>query len=140
MHRKVRRDAPSADHSIDHRVRASAKAAAFSKGQVIHQIPIEKTGGIGDTAPIVAFGVVGILEEETKAGLADTSGKRFLIAERAEVTQAVAHALGPGIVRAELQTLPSTLLYRDLHGVIALNAAGIVEADRRGIARAATVD
>src|SRR6476646_10803178 len=68
VHSKVRRDAPSADHRIDYRVRASAKAAAFSKGQVIHQIPIEKTGGVGDTAPIVPFGVVGILEEEPEAG------------------------------------------------------------------------
>src|SRR6478672_6562786 len=130
MHRKVRRDAPSADHRIDHRVRASAKAAAFSKGQVIHQIPIEETGGIGDTAPIVAFCVVGILEEEAKTSLACRPGKRFLVAERAEVAQAVAHALGPRIVRAELQTLPGTLLHGDLESVIALNAAGIVEAYR----------
>ena len=40
----------------------------------------------------------------------------------------------------ELQTLPCTLLHGDLQGVIALNAAGIVKADRRGVARAATVD
>src|SRR5882724_9300924 len=128
MQGKVRRDAPPANHRIDHRIRASAKHAAFSKGQVIHQVPIEETGGIGDAASIVAFCVVGILEEEPEAGLTRSPGKRFLVAERAEVAQAVAHALGPGIVRAELQTLPRALFQADLQCVIALNAAGIVKA------------
>src|SRR5579864_346921 len=140
MQGKVRSDAPSADHRIHYWIHASAKHAAFSKGQVIQHVSIEETSGIGDAAPVVAFCVVGILEEEPEAGLAGGPGKLFLVAERAEVPQAVAHALGPGIVRAELQALPRTLLHANLKGIIALNAAGIVKAYRRGVARTATVN
>src|SRR5258708_38720316 len=123
MQRKVGGNPPPANHSIDHRIRASTKPAAFSKGQVIHHVPIEEPGSIGDATSIVALGVVGVLEEEPEAGLARGSGKRFLVAERAEVTQAVAHALGPGIVRAKLQTLPCALFQADLQCVVALNTA-----------------
>ncbi len=141
MHSKVRRDAPSADHRIDHRVRASAKPAAFSKGQVIHQIPIEETGGIGDAAPIVAFGVVGILEEEPKAGLADDF--------REALPRRRTGRSNPGCCSCTWTRYSSCRNCKpcharcstaDLQGVIALNAAGIVEAYRRGVARAATVD
>src|SRR5438270_2227335 len=128
MQGKVRCYAPAANHRIHHRIHASAKHAAFSKGQVIQQVPIEQAGGIGDAASIISFCVVSILEEEPEAGLAGGPGKCFLVAERAKVAQAVAHTLGPRIVRAELQTLPRTLLHADLQSVIALNAAGIVKA------------
>src|SRR5215510_1259224 len=139
MQGEVRSDAPTANDCLHDRLSAARKHAALAKGQVVSQVTVEQAGRIGDATPVVALGIVGILEEEAEAGLADASRKRFFITERPEVTQAVGHALRPRVVGLELKPLPGSLGQRDLQRVVALDTAGVVKPDRRSRAARAQV-
>src|ERR1043166_2055792 len=126
VHREIGSDAPAADNGVGNAFSAAAKHAAFAEGQIIRQVTVEEAGDVRDAAPVVTFRVIGVLEEEAEASLAHASWQRFFITERPEVAEAVRHALGPGVVGLESQSLPRALRHGHLQSVVPLNAAGVV--------------
>src|SRR5262249_12685596 len=140
VHGEIRGYRPAADDLIDNVAYATAKHLAFAERQVINHVAIEQAGHIGNASPVITPWVVGVLEEEGEPRLAGGSGKRLFVAERTKVAKAGVHTLRPGVVGAELQIVPRPLLHSDLQCVIALDAAGTVEADGRRVPRAAAVD
>src|SRR5262249_27223989 len=108
------RQRPAANDSILNVTGIASKLSPFAEWQVVHRVAVELAGDIRDASPVVGLGVVRILVEERKAGLARSPGKSLFVAEGPEVTEATRLALGPGVVGAELQALPRPLLGGDL--------------------------
>src|SRR5262245_22155858 len=131
---------PAANDRVHAIIDAAAKHLALAERQIVDQIAVEQPCRVGDASSVVAVRVVSILEEEGEPGLAGRARKPFFVSERTKRAQAVVHAFGPGVVGAELESLPGALLQADLQRVVALNAAGVVVANGRRVAGTAAVD
>ncbi len=140
MEGEVRAHLPVPDDGIYNPSGIPAKHLPLPERKVVGQESVEQAGHIGNTSSVVAFGVVGILEEERTVGLAGRPGKSLFIAKLPEVAQSVGQTFRPGVVRLVLKPVPFALGDRELQGVVPLNTAGVVEADGGRIAGAAAVD